>query len=131
MIRRLLALSLLVAREKELPQPVEQHRLAVVLRYAEGRGHHANQVVGPQPGADQLAEHEVVGRQPLGERGRQHRLACADLARDDDEPFALARAVYQVGDRPPVAAAGKEESRIRTEQERPRLKTVEGFVHAA
>jgi hypothetical protein len=67
----------------------------------------------------------------LEKAAADRRLACADLAREQDEAAAAADAVEQVGERLAVALAHVEVARVRRERERLLLEAEEPRVHGS
>src|SRR6185369_5666617 len=79
--------------------------------------------------ADDLRRDDFRGIELLEQAADDRRLPGADLARDDDEPFALIQPVFEIRERPLMPAAPEEERWVRVELKGLSGKFIEGFVH--
>ena len=108
----------------------EQHGLVERLhRQPERHGDRAQHVLGVELRADELRCDDLRWIELLEQAAHDRRLAGADIAGDDDEPFALVQTVLEIGEGALVAAAAEVERRIGIELERLAGQPEKGFVH--
>ena len=98
-------------------------------RKAESDSDRSQHVVGVQLRADELRGNDLFPIELLYEAAHDRGLARANLARDNDEPFALVEAVLQIRERALVPPAAEEECRIGIQLKGLAGQLVERLVH--
>ncbi len=124
------SLALLMDTEQEgFEAPQERRLVGALLSDAEGRGDHAQHVVGVELGIGDLRRDEFAAVELLQEVLDDGGLAGPDIAGDDDESLALTETIGQVCHRLGMSRAAEEEARIRHELEGQPDEFVEIRIH--